>query len=280
MSASGWKIPAEHCFFVLKALEAKPKICSRLLTCGLLLLLGFMLLACATGRSSPDSLPRDIQAHLDLGSSYLADEEPRRALRELLPIQKRAQSYPDYHFLLGATYSALDKCDKAIQHLQQAVHLRPDYGEAWNNLGQAFATCQRPSQAEEAFQKALELDTYLTPEFPAYNLSTLYQEQDREEKALEYAKQAVDLNWRYLPAYNQLIKIHEQRGQMQKATKWLRQAAEAFPDNTSLLFRLAENELRLGNTEEAKFWLQRILEVESDSSTAQMARDYLDIIQE
>ncbi|MFO8032400.1 MAG: tetratricopeptide repeat protein [Desulfohalobiaceae bacterium] len=243
-------------------------------------MLGFTLLACATGRSSQESLPRDIQAHLDLASSHLTDEEPRKSLRELLPLQNRAQKYPDYHFLLGATYSALDKCDKAIKYFQKAVRLRPDYGEAWNNLGQAFAACQKPSRAEEAFQKALELDTYLTPEFPAYNLSRLYQGQDQEEKALDYAKQAVELNWRYLPAYNQLVEIHLQRKEREEATKWLRQAAEAFPDNEELLFRLAENELRLGNTDEAKFWLQRILEVEPDSSTAQMARDYLDIIQE
>lgn len=260
--------------------EDKARPSSNFCSWGLLLLLSFMLLACATGKSSQKSPPRDIQAHLDLASSHLTDEEPRKSLRQLLPLQDRADSYPEYHFLLGATYSAMDNCTKAIQHLEEAVQLRPDFGEAFNNLGQAQVACQEYSRAENSFQKALDLDTYLTPEYPAYNLSRLYQEQSQQEKALKFAKKAVELNWRYLPAYNQLVDIQLKRGQREKATKWLRQAAEAFPDNVSLLFRLAENELRLGNTEKAKFWLQRILEVEKDSSTAQMARDYLDIIQD
>ncbi|MFW6178226.1 MAG: tetratricopeptide repeat protein, partial [Desulfohalobiaceae bacterium] len=245
----------------------------------LLLLLSLLLLGCATGSGSENSPPRDIQAHLDLANSYLP-EEPRKSLRELLPLQKRAGKIPEYQFLLGVTYTALDNCSKATRHLQQAVDLKPDYAEAWNNLGQAHAACEEYSEAETAFHKALELETYLTPEYPAYNLSRLYREQNEPEKALDFAKQAVDLNWRYLPAYEQLVDLLQEQGEKQKAVKWLRQAAEAFPDNTELLFRLAENELRLGNTEQARSWLQRILEVEPDSSTAQMARDYLDLMQE
>lgn len=249
---------------------------------GLILALSFcsLMAACSTKDSSLASAPRDIRAHMDLAGSYLAAEEPRKSLRELLPLRDRAGKYPEYHFLLGATYSMLDDCRQAVQHLQTAVQQKPDFGAGWNNLGQAQVACNQYQQAEQSFKQALELSTYLTPEFPAYNLSRLYWEQDKVEQAVHYAEQAVELNWRYLPAYNQLADIHLENQQREKAVHWLRKAVEAAPDNDHFLFRLAENELRLGNTKQAAYWLQRILEVKPDSSNAQMARDYLDIIKE
>ncbi len=255
--------------------------CCRLACWSLIfLLLWGLILGCAATNRSPEAVPRDIQAHKDLARSYLAAQEPRRSLRELAPLRSRAKNYSEFQFLLGATYAELDNCVQAVEHYQRAVDLQPDYGAAWNNLGQAYAACQEKQLAAQAFQKAMELSTYLTPEYPAYNLSRLYRNQGRLEKAEQYAAKAVDLNWRYVPAYNQLVDIHLEQGQRTEAVRWLRKAVQAFPDNEHFLFKLAENELKQGNKEQAVFWLQRILEVDPDSSIAEMASDYLDIIEQ
>lgn len=237
------------------------------------------ILACGGIKTTQD-VPQDVQAHMDLSHYYLTENQPRRSLKELLPISSQAKSYPRYHFLLGLTYMQLENSSQAIESFQQAVKLKPDFGKAWNNLGQVYARANKIQKAEQAFKKALDLPTYLTPEFAAYNLATLYKKENKAKLAEQYARKALKENWRYPPGYFLLSKIYLEQDRVKDADDWLQKGVEANPNNVQLIFHLAENQIRLGNNEDAIYWFERITSLRPKSQFAEMARDYLEILRD
>jgi Tfp pilus assembly protein PilF len=246
-----------------------------------LLLLSLLLAAgCASGRGADRFVPKEVQARMDLAVSYLSKDKPRHSLNELQAIAERGDGIAQYHFLLGLTYMGLEKHPRAIEQFKRAVDLKPDYGQAWNNLGNAYVLADRQSKAEDAFRQALGIDTYMTPEFPAYNLARMHRNRGQTREAVDFAKQAIKQNWRYTPAYMLLSDIFLESNRIRQATKWLEKGVDANPDNVRLILRLAENQMRLGENENASYWFHRIVELQPDSKAAKVARDYLDVLQE
>jgi len=107
--------------------------------------------------------PRFAQAHVNLASVLLLDEEAAGALEHLnraisLSGQTADAAYPLY--LRGKLQLDAREPSKAVSDLEQAVKLRPDFAEAWSDLGEARRNLLDDPGALEAFQRAVEL----TPE--------------------------------------------------------------------------------------------------------------------
>lgn len=222
--------------------------------------------------------PQEVKIRLDLAESYLNSGEPRRSLKELMLIKSKAQHQPRFHYALGLTYMSLKEWDKAASSFEKAVRLDPEYAEAHVSMGNSYAAMGRIDQAEEAFKKALDILTYLTPEYAAYNLASLYSHQGRHQLVEEYARMAVEKNWRFTPAYLLLSDALIAQGKTSEAIEWLKRGTEADLENLPLLLRLGENLLRAGEPEEAKKWFERVIEISATSEEAKVARDYLDIL--
>ncbi len=232
---------------------------------------------CASHRSS-QQLSQEIQARFDLARSYLAQDQPRRSLKELLTVKDKVSGNPKFHFLLGLTYSELDTPQKALKSFQRVVEIDPDDGKAWNNMGQTCYRLGRLSKAEQAFKKALSIQTYLTPEYSAYNLARVHKKQGQLEAAIDFAQKATTYNKQYTPAFLLLSNLYLQEDRTEEATNWIQKGIKANPDNIKLIFALAENQLRLGQTADAIDNFKRIMALKPKSEIAQMAKDYLDIL--
>jgi Tfp pilus assembly protein PilF len=216
---------------------------------------------------------------MDLATSYLTNDYPRLALRQLEAVQDQSDKNPDYHFLYGMIAARLDCRQDACAHLQKAVDLRPDFGQAWNNLGKVYASMGRNEKARAAFAQALKIPTYLTPEYPAYNLARLYAQQEERKMALEMARQSIQHNPGFIPAVFLLNKLLTEENQLHEAGDVLKQGLQASPGNIRLMQDLAENLLRLGKQAQARQWFERIAHTaDPKSESAQVAEDYLELL--
>jgi tetratricopeptide (TPR) repeat protein len=90
---------------------------------------------------------------VDAGEFEAAAAQLDRAL-ELLGSKPDA-AYP--HYLRAKVYSATNEVAKAAAHLQQAVALRPDFAEAWSDLGDARNTLGDDQGALDALERAVTL---------------------------------------------------------------------------------------------------------------------------
>ena len=93
------------------------------------------------------------------------------------------------HYLRAKIWGAQDQIDKTTVELQWAVRLRPDYAEAWSDLGGMLRLALDNARATEALQRAVALK----PEdaLAQYRLGQLYLQEGHAFKAVEHLKQAL-----------------------------------------------------------------------------------------
>jgi tetratricopeptide (TPR) repeat protein len=100
-------------------------------------------------------------AQLNLGLVLLEAGELDEAGKHLdraieLPGRKPDAAYP--HYLRAKVSTGQNDLGEAVGHLQQAVTLRPDFAEAWSDLGNARQALLDQAGALSAFERAVSLD--------------------------------------------------------------------------------------------------------------------------
>ncbi|MDD2219851.1 MAG: tetratricopeptide repeat protein, partial [Desulfoplanes sp.] len=204
-----------------------PKISTIL--CPLSFSLIFLLMITGCGKSTSTTTNQtnmsqeEVSIQLDLAESYIRAGKNRPALEKLLLVKNTAQNNPRLFFDLGHVYSLMGNYSHAAESFERAVALKPSFGDAWNYLGQVYAAQHDNAKAIAAYNTALTIPTYLRQEIPAYNLADLYNTQGNNEQAMQYARMAVDKNWRFIPAYLLLGEMLIAQDKTEEAQKWYEQ---------------------------------------------------------
>jgi tetratricopeptide (TPR) repeat protein len=81
---------------------------------------------------------------------------------------------------LGSSYFYLGQHDKAVAALQAAVRIKPDYADAWMNLGGAYRGLKQDYEAVTAYQEAVRIEP--DDAVAWYTLGKLYFSQGRYGK--------------------------------------------------------------------------------------------------
>ena len=82
--------------------------------------------------------------------------------------------------------------EKAAAELKEAVSLRPDFAEAWSDLGEARKTLLDDAGAFAAFQRSVELDPGNA--ISQYRLGAEYLRQGKAHQAVSHLQEAFRLN--------------------------------------------------------------------------------------
>ncbi len=93
------------------------------------------------------------------------------------------------HYLRAKIWGAQDHIDEATVELQRVVRLRPDYAEAWSDLGGMLRLALDNARATEALQRAVVLKPQ--DALAQYRLGQLYLQEGHPFKAVEHLKQAL-----------------------------------------------------------------------------------------
>ena len=101
--------------------------------------------------------PRDTTGLRHLARLYLDMKEYRKAKAVIKNIPETDWT-ADEHYLLAQVYSALDKRELTIAHLEEATSLKPTFIMAWAELGYQHELARDYVAAEKAYTRLLELD--------------------------------------------------------------------------------------------------------------------------
>jgi tetratricopeptide (TPR) repeat protein len=158
------------------------------LICPVFVALLVAIAATAAGPQQSRDLDREFQAavaHYDSGHYAEAAAKLEKLLRD-------APESFELHELLGLVYSAQSQDAKATQHLQEAVHLKPDSAPARTNLAANLARLEKLDLATEQFKKAVELDprNYDTN----HNLGESYVRSGKVAEAAPFLEKAQQIN--------------------------------------------------------------------------------------
>jgi len=189
-------------------------------------------------------------------------------------ISVRALKVPEKAMkLAGRAQEESDKqrFDKAVEWLQKAVKICPEFVEAWNNMGVNYLRMSRQKEAESAFLKALEAESKNVPALR--NLGFLYLKAERYREALPVLMKARDARGEedlYLETY--LGHALYGTGQYQEAEAVLKRAIRINNDFPAALYPLALAQVQLHEYQDARQTFARFLQMSEKGSEADLAR--------
>lgn len=96
--------------------------------------------------------------HANLGHAYLRAGDIEGAITELGEASRLSGGNPVIHYELGALFIKTGRLNESVAELMAALEMRPDFVEAYNALGIAYAGLGENELALNAFESVLRYD--------------------------------------------------------------------------------------------------------------------------
>ena len=150
--------------------------------------------------------------------------------------------------ILGASRAKVGLLDEAIEAYKKCISLKPDFADAYFNMGIALKDRGRYEEAIEAYKKAISIK----PDYPqAYlNIGDALQNQGKYDEAIDAHKKAILLKPDYADAYyNQGLALHKQ-DKLDEAIEAYNKAISLKPDYAEAHYNLSFTLLNCGRIKE------------------------------
>ena len=155
------------------------------------------------------------QNQLDSLMNQYSNGHMKNALSSTIRLIEDFPNVPLLHNIAGACYSSIGSIKPAIISFEKATSLKPDYAEAYFNLGVAFHQIGKLDSAVKNYDKAISLKhAYPTAH---NNLGLIALDSGQLDKALKCFEWAVAYNPEYSEAHNTLGAAYQELRQFDKA---------------------------------------------------------------
>uniref|UniRef100_A0A671NP82 Protein O-mannosyl-transferase TMTC3 n=1 Tax=Sinocyclocheilus anshuiensis TaxID=1608454 RepID=A0A671NP82_9TELE len=222
--------------------------------------------------------PDDIGAHMNVGRTYKNLNKSREAedayliakslMPQIIPGKKYATRVAPNHLnvyinlanLIRANDSRLEEAD---QLYRQAISMRPDFKQAYISRGELLLKMNKPSEAKDAYLRALELDH--TNADLWYNLAIVNIEMKDPSEALRNFNRALDLNPRHKLALFNSALLMQESGEAKfrpEANRRFLTYVKEEPDDANGYFNLGMLAMDANKNEEAERWMREAIRLQ------------------
>jgi tetratricopeptide (TPR) repeat protein len=192
--------------------------------------------ALATLRRAVELLPRDAEAHANLGAELKSRGEWEAALVSLRQSLDLDPRNPDVLIDAADAQRSLGRAREAVTLYQLALEIDSGRGDAHNNLGNAFLELGENAAAVGCYRRALELrrnDAQVL-----CNLGNALRQVGELEEAMDCTRRAIQLAPGLSMAHNNLGLLHAARGERDAAITHYREALKHNPRYVEALINL------------------------------------------
>ena len=216
-----------------------------------------------------DSRTRQLheQADLLLNSNRLM--EARAVYDQICSIDS---SDPEAFLMRGALDGEMGKVDAAMQSLNEAIRIDPEYADAYHTLAHVQQHQGKLEEAREALQKAVEIDPELTEAWAM--LSGLLGQLAEFAGAESASRRALELDPTLTDARANLATALVEQGKNEEAVPELRRVVEQQPASAHVWSRLGAILARLEQYQEAIPALETALRLNASDNEARTALAY------
>jgi Flp pilus assembly protein TadD len=203
--------------------------------------------------------PDDVELHNALGWTLFQAGQPADAIVEYEKALAADRGHAKAHNNLALALVELGRLEDAAGHFK-ASHAVEPRAEIYSDFGFALARLGRPDEAQASYRKALELDPRSPsahanlavslaqsgdftqaeahyriavrekPTADAYNgLGYVLARQGRGDEAIVELRKAIDVDPKFIPAYNNLADALETQGKLEEAAQVYRQSLAEKP---------------------------------------------------
>ena len=236
----------------------------------------FQIFSCAT-----DNTRHGKKAGLleNMGNSLFLAGKPREALPYLLETEKMEPLNPVVQRELALIYQNINQYDLAFVHIKKAIKLKPDFSEAYNDMGVFYSQQGKLEDALDCFNKALKNVLYKTPQFAYHNIGLVYFRMKDYNKAVEFYLKSISLSPNYMEAYFDLANTYEVLGDNVKTINTYKKIIDLGPGSLAPYLALAKVYKKTGQIDMAIDKLNYIVGIDPRSPIAHEAIKLLDEIQ-
>ena len=159
---------------------------------------------------------------------------------------------PDYaeaYYNLGAVLKEYRKFEEAIEAYKKAISIKPDFAEAFNRLGIIFKAQGKLVNAVDAYTKALSIQ----PNFAdaSYNMGLTLIEQGKFEQAIEAYSRAISIKPDHAYACGNMGNALQEQGKLEEAIDAYQKAVVIKPDYAEAYNNMGNALKKQGKLEEA-----------------------------
>uniref|UniRef100_A0A4W2GY87 dolichyl-phosphate-mannose--protein mannosyltransferase n=1 Tax=Bos indicus x Bos taurus TaxID=30522 RepID=A0A4W2GY87_BOBOX len=188
-------------------------------------------------RSALSVCPLNAKVHYNVGKNLADKGNQTAAIRYYREAVRLNPKYVHAMNNLGNILKERNELQEAEELLSLAVQIQPDFAAAWMNLGIVQNSLKRFQAAEQSYRTAIKHrrkypDCY-------YNLGRLYADLNRHVDALNAWRNATVLKPEHSLAWNNMIILLDNTGNLAQAEAVGREALELIPNDHSLMFSLA-----------------------------------------
>ena len=174
--------------------------------------------------------------------------------------------YADAYNNMGNALKDLGSLEEAIRAFNKAISIKPDYADALYNMGNALKDLGRLEEAIRAFSKAISIK----PDYAdAYNnMGNALKDLGRLEEAIQAFDKAISIKPDYADAYNNMGVILKDLGRLEEAIKFFNKALSIKPDYADASYNMGNALKDLGRLEEAIQAFNKALSIKPDYADA------------
>jgi tetratricopeptide (TPR) repeat protein len=213
--------------------------------------------------------PQNPRAHTNLGIALSQAGRLPEAIEHLEQALRINPDYDEAHNNLGNALTRSGRLPEAIEHLEQALRITPDLAEAHNNLGAALERAGRLQDALGHYEQALRINPDLA--VAHCNLGNALTRSGRLPEAIEHLEQALRIKPDYAEAHTNLGIALGQAGRLPEAIEQLEQALRINPDLAEAHTNLGIALERVGRLQDAIGHYEQALRIKPDLAPAKNA---------
>ena len=150
--------------------------------------------------------------------------------------------FPEGYNNRGSIYADAGDFDRAIQDHNTAIKIKPDYAAAYNNRGIVYYHKGDFDRAIQDYQKAIELKSDYASAYN--NLGAVYSKQGEYERAIQHYNTVIKLNPDFTEGYNNRGIAYYNKGELDKAIKDFDTVIELDPNDAKVYSNLGTAYLR------------------------------------
>ncbi|MBI4447011.1 MAG: tetratricopeptide repeat protein [Acidobacteria bacterium] len=203
---------------------------------------------------------------LDQGDRPPANPNDKTVMAADLAIPKEAKK----ELQKALKESESKRPEKAIEHLNKAIQIYPNFYQAYNNLAVQYLRMGREQEAVKAFEHSIELNPNNATAYR--NLALIYANGSDHLKTLEVLRKVIELEPNHVPSFMAMGQLYARLGQYVLGLNSFQSALRIDPANKEAYLWIGQCYIELGKTADALQYLDTFLTSEPKGERADRVR--------
>ena len=174
--------------------------------------------------------------------------------------------FADAYYNIGIALQQKNKLEEAIEAYNKALAIKPDYANAYYNIGIALQQKNKLEEAIEAYNKALAIKPDYVDAY--YNMGTVLQHQNKLEEAIEAYNKALTIKPDYIDAYYNMGIVLKEQNKLEEAIEAYNKAIAIKPDHENAYYNIGNAFHGQGKLKEAIKAYNKALAIKPDHAEA------------